>query len=156
MGGDSPFFPEVKPGLLLGFDERCELGRWTSWGTGPECSTLGDGDEQEEGEVEQTDTRDVDFVEPSRRGEEFQRYEDEDGDEVKWWLIGENGIAFDTLKGKYGPAELNLGWGVGDDGAKCGREHRYEDGEEEGVAQESESYHKSWSQYLVKLNLVCC
>lgn len=48
-------------------------------------------------------------------------------------MIGENGIVFDIFKGKYGLVELNFGWGVGDDGVKCGWEYWYEDGEEEGV-----------------------
>lgn len=65
----------------------------------------------------------MDLVEPSGGDEEFEGGEDEDGEDVEGGLVGEDGVSFYAFEGQDGMAELDLGCGGGDDGAKCAGEH---------------------------------
>ena len=71
----------------------------------------------------------MDFVEPARRNEPFERDEDKDGEDVEGWLVGEDGIALYSFKGQDGMPKLNFCGCVADDGAEGVGQHRHQDSE---------------------------
>lgn len=93
-------------------------------------------------------------MEPTGRDDKFKGDEEENGEEVEGWLVGEKGVTFYAFESLDGAAELDFGGGVGCDAGKRRGEHGDEDGEEEGVSEKGKRYHQGWPKDLVELGLV--
>lgn len=148
MRRDVPLFPKPRAGL----GARASTIRRRVFGA--YLAALQNGDYQEEGEVQGPHASDVDLVEPARADEELERDEHKHGEDVEGRLVGEDGVALHAFEGQHGVAELDLGGRVRDDGAEGIGEHRHEDGEEEGVAEEGEGHHQGGSKQPVEISLL--
>ena len=108
----------------------------------PEVAPLVEGDEEEEGRVEDAGCDDVDAVEVALRDEDFGGQDQEEGEDVEGWEIGEDGVGFDAFEGEHCAAEIDFGSGVCGDEAEGVGQHGDKDGEEERVAEEGEEDHE--------------
>ena len=108
----------------------------------PEVAPLVEGDEEEEGRVEDAGCEDVDAVEVALRDEEFGGEDEKESENVEGWEVGEDGVGFDALEGEDRAAEVDFGSGVCGDEAEGVGQHGDEDGEEERVAEEGEEDHE--------------
>lgn len=116
MDRNAPLVPEPIPFAVA------RAGRYA--GDGPQQqASLGGGNDEQQGQIQETHKEDVYLVEPARRDDPSERHKNEHGQNVEGWLISKDGVRFDTLEGLYSVAVLNLGGRIGDDGAESVGQH---------------------------------
>lgn len=119
----------------------------------PDLASLPEADEQKKRRIDDSDNGDVSVMENHGTKEPFHGEHDDQREEIERRRIGKDGIALYALEGEDGPTELDFDGFVGDDFRKSVGEHRNEDGEEEGVAEEGKRDDEGRAENEME---VCC
>ncbi|KAI6761925.1 hypothetical protein HG531_002478 [Fusarium graminearum] len=108
MDRQPPFLPELALGRRRSFDLARILNRMGR----PEQTTLSNGDDKKQGQIQDLDGCNVNLVEPARAYNKFERDEQEHSKDVEGGLVCKHGVGLHAFEGEHSSSEADLLYSV--------------------------------------------